>query len=193
VPFALPPFVTLEDEQPWDANGRGDVVMLGASDRTANAVVVEASGLQAPMSAVVGRGRALGEIAGAIGDDGTAVVAWSAEREANDDEEPTVWLRVRARGGQFGPVVALAAGGPVRQLDADVAPDGGIEVVYAFWDGRRHVLVHTDVSRDSVPGEPITVAMTPAATPFLLGLVAGGPGVSRVLFSTNDEDRVRSS
>jgi hypothetical protein len=189
VAFALPPFVTLDDEQPWDANGRGDVVMLGAADRTVTALVVEASGLQAPMSAVVARGRAVGEVAGAIGDDGTAVVAWSAERNDDDEEEPGVWLRVRAPGGQFGLVVALAAGGPVRQLDADVAPDGGIEVVYAFWDGRRHVLVHTDVGSGSVPGEPITVATTPAGSPVLLGLVAGGPGVGRVLYSGNDEDR----
>jgi len=188
VPFALPPFVTLDDEQRWDANGRGDVVMLGAGDRTVNALVVEASGLQAPLSAVVARGRAVGEVVGAIGDDGTAVVAWSAERNADDEEEPSVWLRLRAPGGQFGPVVALAAGGPVRQINADVAPDGGIEVVYAFWDGRRHVLVHTDVGRDSVPGPSITVATTPAASPFLLELVAGGPGANRVLFSGNDED-----
>ena len=180
VPFAA----SGDSPEVWHANSRGDVLMLDES----RALVVDATGAQAPLTATVPPGDSAKQVTGAIGGDGSAAVAWVAERPDDGQEEPMAWLRVRPPGGQFGPLFTLASPGPVRQIAVEVGTGGHIEVIHAFWDGARHVLVHTDVGADAVPGSSITVAATPAATPFLLGLVAGGPGIGRVVFAGNEQN-----
>lgn len=137
---------------PWLVNRRGDVLLVDhvGSD---GALLVEAGGAQVRMSMEIPR-RLGRSVAAALGEDGAAVVAWITERPAG-----TVWVRVRPPGGQFGPALALPNGAPVIELDADVAPDGHAELVYAVGDGEvRDDIVHTVIAADGTLGPTETVA-----------------------------------
>jgi hypothetical protein len=190
------PAPRLHTDQPWRVNARGDVLVLDEPEGEVQAAVVEASGARDSFTATAPRGREVGTLTGAIGPDGTAVVAWVYARESfwgglnifdPDDYDPdsTVWVRVREPGGQFGRPTAVPADGPVGDVELGVAPDGRVEMAYAYVERRNEIFMHTEFRPGSAPGPGTRVAARSRGGywPYVHGIIAGGPGVSRVVLA----------
>lgn len=168
---------------PWLTNRRGDVLMV---DHVGDdgALLIEAGGASVPADLTLARDLVGGQVVSALGEDGAAVVAWTAEHADRGTRSSTVWARVRPAGAPFGPVVALPNPGAVGELDADIAPDGRAEIVHSFDVGDdRESLVHTSIAPDGKAASPVTLA-TADAPVFLLQVVRG-----RVIYAAGGDRR----
>ena len=142
---------------PWLVNRRGDVLMVDRVGRD-GALLVEAGGARVRMTMEVPRRQYLLHVESALGEDGSAVVAWTAEGASTGAPE-TVWVRVRPPGGQFGPRVSLRNDLPVTDVDVDVAPGGRADVVYRVDAGAlEKSIVRSEVGPDGLHGQPVTLA-----------------------------------
>jgi len=164
----------------WDVNSRGDLLDVERSGSgQLRAVVSDAgagtAGFRAPAGAE--------QVAGALGADGTAVVAWT--RSDDEDALPKVWVRIRRGRGSFAPAVVIPARGPVRAVAVDVATDGRIALALAVWNGHRHVILHTEPRADGRFTVPVRLGSTPASDLLYLAALAGGPGSGRVVFTAD--------
>jgi hypothetical protein len=178
---ALASFRVGFQETQWAANARGDVVLIGDALPAVRVLAIDAAGDRAQFREPASRPWTIGKAMAAIGDDGTAAVAWTQVRR-DDDELPFVWVRIRPPGGVFAPALMLRGAGEVRELALAIRPDGVVELVHADYDGSRHQLVYHEL-RAGLPPSPATpISATAAASPFYLDLVPGGVGVSRVVF-----------
>jgi hypothetical protein len=164
---------------PWLTNRRGDVLLV---DRVGGdgALLVETTGTRVAMEMEIPRRHYLLSVAAELGEDGSAVVAWTAEGLSTGAPE-TVWVRVRPPGGQFGPRVALRNPAPVIELDVDLEADGRATVVYSVSTGElEKQIVRSVVGPEGLRGEPTTLA-TEELVPDV-EVVAG-----RVLYDTGSQ------
>ena len=178
---ALAPFRVGRQETQWAANARGDVVLIGDGLPAVRVLAIDATGDRAQFREPASRPWTIGEAQAAIGDDGTAAVAWTQVRR-DDDELPFIWVRIRPPGGVFTPTLMLRGLGEVREVALAVRADGVVELVHADYDGTRHQLIYHELRAGLPPSPASTISATAAASPFYLALMPGGVGVSRVVF-----------
>ena len=172
----------------WHVNERGEVLAVD-DDLTprVRAVLVSADGGQAVVDHRVPDGTEAGAITAALGDDGTAVVAWLLQNEMSAATRAQIWLRIRRGGGDFSPPIVLRTRGAVSQVDVDVRRDGVAELLYAEANEVGHALHHVDIPPETnAPSSASMVGETSSAAPFPMKLIAGGSGVGRVFFTPKD-------
>ena len=179
----------------WEVNRQGD----GPDDRRrSDAVVgllVDSAGRRFGLAKTAPQGSEVQEVLGALGEDGTAVVAWRSETQRAFGE---VHLSVRGPGGGFSPPVTVPGTSVTGAdaMDVDVRPDGIIELAYLKLtsedsSGTRHDVFHLEFR----PGERLPAPQSIASTMLLPGeplvLLAGEPGRGHILTSESPEDSDR--
>ena len=164
-----------DPETRWAANARGDTLLVGRGTRGLRVVAVDATGAQAAFRGTVPPDYALRNVAAAIGDDGTGVVAWTAEAPEYGTYGDFVWVTLRAPGGSFGPVVAVPAA-TASKVVAAVRADGTAELGF---DGRRRRIARGTAPRRA-RWHP-RFSLEDQGSDRGIALVGGGPGRSRVM------------
>ena len=179
---ALASFRVGFQETQWAANARGDVVLIGDALPAVRVLAIDAAGDRAQFREPASRPWTIEEAEAAIGDDGTAAVAWTQVRRDGDDELPFVWVRIRPPGGVFAPALMLRGLGEVGEIALAVRADGVVELVHVDFDGSGHQLVYHELRAGLPPSPASAISSTAAGSPFYLDIVPGGVGVSRVVF-----------
>jgi hypothetical protein len=166
---------------PWRVNASGDVLLLSRSAFRVRAVAIDATGARAELAVAPADGRGVSFMAADLGEDGTSAVAWSERLAGLAGEDHVVFVRIRPRGGDFGPVIQVPAAGEARDVDVRVHPDGLVEVLYAAWADGVHRFFDTQLRAGGSPSAPVLVTTTPDASPLFPVLGAG-----RMLFGGFD-------
>ena len=172
----LPAFRT--GGSPWAANDRGDVVRVAADGARLAVVAHDAAGTSATIETSVPWGYKVQDVSVAVGADGTAAIAWTAEDDENLEPAKRIWLAVRPPGGQFTPLeVATPSKYGGASVATDVRPDGMIEVAFEGGTG----LYHLEFRVGGPVGIPTRIAGGFVEEISSLDLLAGGDGASRII------------